>query len=491
MKPEAKRKVPPPVRGAAARVGRNTLALNVTMNLSNLLSLFITILLTRRLGVEAFGQYALLVSWVAVLASFSDLGLNTLTIRDVSRRKDLTNHYLTQVMVVRFAFSAVCYLVLVALGFLLHYEPLLRAGLAIMGGRLVVDATGGVYAYLFQAHERMGRQGLYMLSGTAARLLGVFVVLSLGGGVLDVCWVWVVVSVLTFAAVAFDGRNRGWVPSFREWRAADAVHLLKAAFPFAVVGSLQMCVMRTDSILLKSLAGNSAVGLYSAASSIVMAVGQAAQWFTLALLPVLSSSVENAVFLRVLYRSVKAVLFVALPVTVGGVLLAGPIVGLFYGPDYAASAKLLGVLLLSVTPFYLTALIFNVLAIRRPRRLMLLYAVLLVLSLSLNAWWIPAHGAMGSAWAKVLGDAVGLAVGLLLIRPDLEGPRIRMAWPITAALLGSLVMGVLIRLDPRLYWLVLGPVVYFGVLWALRALGPDDWESLRSIVRRRPAGEVS
>ncbi|HEY5038770.1 MAG TPA: hypothetical protein VIJ93_06850, partial [bacterium] len=55
--------------------------------------------------------------------------------------------------------------------------------------------------------------------------------------------------------------------------------------------------------------------------------------------------------------------------------------------------------------------------------------------------------------------------------------------PLLACLAASTLMGALIFLDPRLYWLVLGPVVYGLGLYLFGGLGEEDWMSLRSILK--------
>jgi len=196
----------------ARRVTRNTLALYGTEALSRLLSLALTLYLTRKLGVEAYGQYSLIVNWTAIVASFSDLGLNVLTIRDVAQDRKKAGFYLRNVLVLRFTFSTALLLVLMGIGFLLHYELILKLGLAVMGGRMVLDAVAGGYVYLLQAHERMGTQGLIVTGSTLVRLIGAYAVLESGGGVVAVCWAWVAASVVTVGVLAGVGARSRWVP---------------------------------------------------------------------------------------------------------------------------------------------------------------------------------------------------------------------------------------------------------------------------------------
>jgi hypothetical protein len=55
---------------------------------------------------------------------------------------------------------------------------------------------------------------------------------------------------------------------------------------------------------------------------------------------------------------------------------------------------------------------------------------------------------------------------------------------LAAAALASTVMGLGIHFDPRLYWLVLGPVVYGALLWLLGGLNAEDKASLLSVLKR-------
>jgi len=248
-----------------------------------------------------------------------------------------------------------------------------------------------------------------------------------------------------------------------------------------------MLYYRIDSIMLKSLSDNRSVGLYNAAYRLMEVALLLSQLFGLSLLPVLSSAQKDPeAFARLARRSFKALAFLAFPVAVGGTLLAGPLVTLFFGEEYRSAGPVFARLCLSVIPFYLANVYMNVLTIRGPKRLVLLFASLLALNVALNFILIPRSGPVGAATATVLSEGVGLLAGFWIIRRYLRTRRsVPLAWPVTASLAASALMGVCIARDPRLYWLIAGPVVYFAALVLLRALGSEDWDSLRSVLRRR------
>src|SRR6185369_3927948 len=75
--------------GRAGRVSRNTLFLYFSEGLGRLFSWATVAYLTRHWGdVGTYGQYAVAVNWISIFGVFSELGLNVLVVREVSRRKD-------------------------------------------------------------------------------------------------------------------------------------------------------------------------------------------------------------------------------------------------------------------------------------------------------------------------------------------------------------------------------------------------------------------
>lgn len=468
------------------RVSKNTLSLTVTEFVSRLLSFLLTAYLTRQLGIAAFGQYSLIINWIAIFSSFSDLGLNVLTIREVAADHSRSSYYLRNVVFLRFAFSSLFFVALFFLGLSLGYEDLIRLGLAIMGGRMVLDATMGGYVYLFQAYERMAWQGVIVTLTTLVRVAGSVVVLQLGGGIIEICWVWVVASLFAAIVLLVSGTRSGWTPRWKSWKAGDSWRVLKLSAPLAVSGSLAMMYYRIDSIMLKSLLGNEAVGLYNAAYRILDNTLIISQLFGLSLLPVLSASVgDPEAFARLAKRSFKALAYLAFPIAVGGFVLAKPIVVLVCGRAFEPAGSLFALLCLSVVPFFFANIYLNVLNVKKPVHSAVLFTILLLLNIALNLVLIPRFGASGSAVATLLSECFGLAIGFVLIRRYLQTrTSVQWGWPVTASILSALVMGAFIRLDPRLYWLVLGPVVYFLSLWLLRAVGPEDWASIRSVLKR-------
>jgi O-antigen/teichoic acid export membrane protein len=154
------------------------------------------------------------------------------------------------------------------------------------------------------------------------------------------------------------------------------------------------------------------------------------------------------------------------------------------GDKYLFAAPMFAVLILSVVPYFLSHVYCFALGVYDTFRLNLQFMVLFLLNAGLNFILIPKWGGLGSAWATVVCEFFGIALGFWMAAPYL--PHLRWASllrPLLACLAASALMGFGIRWDPRLYWLALGPLVYALFFWLLRGLEIEDWDSIRSILR--------
>lgn len=475
----------PAPKSRARRIIHNTFLLFSSEKAAQLFSLAAFIFLTRRWDVTTYGQYALIKNWVAIFSTFSDLGLNSLTIREVAHRRSLAGYYLRNVMGIRSVFSIVLVAGLAAIGAILHYESIVLVGLIIMGCRIVFDCTAGAYVYLLQAHEKMGIQGAIVVMGSVIRLGGIVAVVFLGWGLWGACGVWVLASIVALAVLIFIGLEKGWRLELSKWKWNEVRQVLAQALPLAAFWSLQTLYFQVDTVILKSLKGNESVGFYDAAYTFLRSTLSLSQLFGLSILPAFSAARDKkSDFGKLALRSIKLLLMAGIPITIGGALLANPLIVSFSGDKYLPSGQLFSVLVLSVVPFFISNIYINVLTIRNANWLNLLYFSLFMLNVGLNFLMIPIWAAQGAAWATVICEWIGMVWGLWLIRKDLA-TKVPMSIlrPIFMVLAAAGLMGISIHFDPRLYWLVLGPVVYGLLLWLFQGLDKDDMSSVRSVLR--------
>jgi len=474
----------------ARRIGHNVLSLFGSEAISRLCAWATILYMTRHwLEVSAYGQYATAVNWITIFITFSDLGFNVLVIREVAHRKDKSSHYLRNVMSVKLFFSSLFIVFMAFIGWILHYEPILRMAMIVISLRLFFEAISAAYVYLLQAHELMVYQGLVSMSSAFIRMTGVVLTIHFGGGVVAVCWVWVIESAISMIALVTLGIRNHWKPDFKTFQWKEAVSVLGAGVPLAAFGTFQMLYNRVDSVILKSLSGNEAVAYYDLASRLLLVVLLASNLFSVAVLPSLSAVQDNRDdFAKLAGRTFKSFAIMGIPMVVGGFLLAKPLMALLFDSKYSPSGGVFSIMSFYIIFYYLMKVPVNILAIKHTGKLIQLYSGMFVANLALNFLLIPKWGYMGGAYAMVICGILELAAGLWMIRDYFSGiltPTFFRGFGL--CLLAAAIMGVGIYLDPRIYWLVLGPVVYSLGLLLFRVLDESDWNSIKAILKIKKA----
>ncbi len=480
---------PPPSAssGRARRAARNSISLTSAEIFSRFFTWLTVLFLAHHWSRNDYGQYATAVNWVTIFSTLTGLGIGALAVRDVARDKSRSNDYLRTIVTTRAWTSLFFTAVLIFLGRLLHYEPLLCMAMGVLGLRLLFEAPGGGYSILLQAHERMALQGIISLGSAFLRMLGIVVVVYLGGRIVSACWVWVAVSVLTLIPLIAIGRRQGWSFQWSRLRWAEILDILKRSIPFAAFGTLQMLYYRVDSVILKNYSGNEAVALYDMAGRLLFVVFMVSDHFGISTLPSFSAARDQSEDLkRLATRSLKLLVLMGLPLTVGGFLLANSLMAFLFGPSYEAAGPIFALLALSIFLHFGTKPSVNLLAVQAPGRLTGLFFWLFILNVSANFLVIPRWGGTGAAAVSTFCELVFLGWVLGMTRGHFQILDFGFRRSLLAGVLASVIMGIGIHESPGLYWLALGPFVYGAIIWGAGGLNHDDLASLKSVLRIKP-----
>lgn len=229
----------------------------------------------------------------------------------------------------------------------------------------------------------------------------------------------IVLEVVIAATVAFGWALRqGWLADLLSWDLGVARSLLKESLPLFLAHSGTLLLLRVDQLMIFRMRGAEEAGIYAAATRLSEIVYAAGPLLIMTFMPVLARSfVGNAG----LYQRQCAWLFGAISlVGYGSVLFwffAGiDVVGLLYGPAFAASAPVLLVHGLATLPYLHGELRSAVLVIEKKTRWSIRCAFTgLLLNVGLNLLWIPSYGALGAAWATAVTYALVWFLSSLVI----------------------------------------------------------------------------
>lgn len=454
------------------------------------LSFAFSVLIVRRLGQDAFGQYTAVLAYVAIFAFIADLGLSPYSVREVARWRDLpdgterASALYSNVVALRLMLSALAIVLVVSMVWI-SGQPL------VMVGAVALSALG---------------LALYSIQGTSDAVLGGFERLDLVSGakvisqVTFVC-VGALVLLLGFGYYGLIAANLLGVAvmTYVCWQAIRKLgirltrafasqwpRLLRASFPFGVIGFTLGLSYKFDTVLLSQFRSDAETGYYNAAYSLVFSAVMLSNAINTALYPSLTrqSSSDPASLGRIYERALRYLLIVSLPVAVGGSVLAGQIVPFLYGNAFEPAIPALRIIVW-VAPLMFASEFLGYVVLIRDNERHAARAVLISTSVNVafNLILVPRYGLIAAAGMTVLTEAVLVSQYIWLLRHALRPMR----WGPTLVrpAMAAIGMGLaLMLIGPHVHVIVAivcGAAIYGALLLLLGALGSDELRFMRSL----------
>ncbi|HEY8681336.1 MAG TPA: flippase [Candidatus Dormibacteraeota bacterium] len=442
------------------------------------------------LGPGGNGRFQATVTYAALTSILIDLGFNTLYTREGARHPDQIPHYLRSVLSSRALFALPALAVLALTMRLSGLDSLLLPAFALM----VLSAYSNVLRSTFYAIGKLTFEAYAILAEAVVLLAGTLYGVQTHRGVDFFLWCYALsyaFSSCYFVAVITARKmvRWGW-----ELDLAFLASWFRKSLPFALAFVITTLYFKIDVPILLHFKGFTQVGWYGFATRPIESLLFVPVTLLNVAFPVLAvfHTESRERLLNATSRFYKTLFGLGWPITVGTVILAPGINGLFdrsgHFEEAAVALQILGagIFLMFVTNGFIAAL--NAM----DRQLLFTWAALvsLVVNVGLNLVLIPTYGYLGAAWATDATELALLITGWLMVRRVLGPvPVFRLSWRI---FLAGLTMGVVLYLIfrdahgwPVLLAILVGMVVYGGGLLLFRALEPEELALARRALLRR------
>src|SRR4051794_14050562 len=252
--------MPTIARDVTRQRAASDILMQVVVRIANLaLGAVVTALLVRTLGTAAYGQWSTTFIVIGLVAFFSTFGLEEIAVREAAREPDQEFDWLGSVMMVRLTLlGPVTLAALLAVVLLHESEEMLIAGVILA----LAMPFGGLSALGLMFKLRVDNRVPMIVLTLRSVLWGVAVLIIFlkGGGMIALSIAMVLTNlagtiVNALAARKLVGR---WPRPTRRY----ARPLVRAAIPVGTAGLLVIAYGRIDQVLVFTMAGAHAAGLY-------------------------------------------------------------------------------------------------------------------------------------------------------------------------------------------------------------------------------------
>jgi O-antigen/teichoic acid export membrane protein len=432
------------------------------------LALLAVRVMTGYLGVDGYGNLAIVLAITGLLVSVTDFGITTILARETATAPEQADMLGGTLLRFRLASAAGAIALAVAVIPFLPYPSEVKVGLLIgLVGTFFVS-VGRFPSAFFQLHLRMDLLAVLDVFYKAVSLLLVVAVV-----VLDLGFYALV------AAVAFAGFlwfSSSFAVSKRFWRIniqaapGRTRGLLRDSLGIWLVTIIGLLHFQGDMVLLSLLQPPAEVAIYSVAYKFVEQSFLLPGLFMGAVFPILARRIhENRErSLEVIQKAFAFLLLQAIPLTLVLAVTAGQLIRIVAPAEFDRAAEPLRVVSFSLPLIFASTIFFNVLILlNRQRALIGASLGSLALNMGLNLYFIPRYSYMGAAWTTLVSEAFAfvviflvakrayglrvdyaflgrLAVPTLLAGATVAAARALPATPTAVAALGVFVVGVVV-----------------------------------------------
>ncbi len=403
---------------------RNNVFLFGSEGAARALAFVLVVVAARWLGKEVYGRYASAVALAELLKLFLDLGTHQLLVREVASQP---SRLLGQLRVTLRAKGLLVLGVLGAvfiLGWAIDYRPDMRAIVAVALVATVFNSYAELWQAVFKGLERMSSVALARFVHALVRVGAGVVVIIAGGGLPGLITVYVASALvhMLLSRALLQRPLRSHPGSIDHPRLGE---LVAEAAPLSLVIIFVTFYNSLGTVMIHLMRPDAEAGWYNAAYKLVINLGVVASVVSQVALPVMSRSWDRNLtdFNEVVEKSFKFLLSFALPLGVGGALLAKPLILFFYGSDYGPAGRALAVLTWVVAAVFMSSVFYHLLiATRRQRLLAYLTGLGALTNLVLNLFAIPRWGFMGAAVSALITE-VGVLLGVVVASLPLVRPQ--------------------------------------------------------------------
>ena len=476
------------------RVARNVALLSGSLVATSLLTGLWTLFVPRRLGPAGMGLIVIAWSATNIFQALGSLGLRNFMVRELAADWRRTPELVGSAIMLRLATVVPCFAVIAIylrlghVGAELALVLLLATGVALF--TLLCDpllsALWAIERLEYQAYADVINKALLSVCGIALVLLG------FGATAL--------VALMCLAAAVVLGLSFYW--SRRYFTIDWQIHpsrlrqLVADSLPYWSYALFSTFYLWIDSAILAVLTNTAIVGWYGGPSKLFGFMMFIPVIVLTAWLPrLVAAFTESPERLRAAARvPTEQIMIFSLPVGVGALLVADPLIRYLYGPAFAGSVPVFAILALAVPATYFNIVAYQILVAAK-RQLTWTKAIVIasVANPALNLVLIRVfqarfqNGAIGAALSFTLTEWALMVVGLLVVRQFLQSQTLSRLARSALATLGMAAGVVAAHPLGLIAQIVVGALSFALLALLFRVVAPDKVsESLRRLRSRWP-----
>lgn len=448
--------------------------------------------LFRYLGPEGSGKFQFVLSFVTLFGVVIDFGIQQYVIKKISEDRSKAKIYFHNFLAVEVVMALVVYGAMVGTALFNGYEPMVVKAIMLAGIGIVLHGLTYPFLAVITAHYDLKKAALLNFIASFINFSVIFVTIWLKGSIVMLASQQVIFS--TIALVLYYQFIQKYIgpPQVLKGLSKLDLKLVKkifiAALPFAMLVGFSTVYNRIDVVLITKYLGYTQTGLYTAAYKFFDLIAFFPAVVSHSLYPLFASMMAENKLAEVrttLERYLRFMSAVALPMATGGMLLAGPIVRILAGEQFAEAANVLAVLVWAPAILFLYIVVNSLVISQLTKFAVVVTGINVVINIVGNLILLPRIGIMGAAIMTLVSESIQGIFYFYFVRRKIT--KFKFLVNLWQPFIASSVMGVVVFYLRDMFLLIpiaAGVVTYSLVLLLLGFFKKDDLRFFLSLMRK-------
>jgi len=453
---------------------KNTLWMSMGTFLNKVLALALLIYAARILGAEGYGQFTFALAFVSLLVVFSHLGLHPIITREFAREKENKDEFYSLVSL-KILLTFGSFILILGTSLFFITSPEIRSLVLLLGLFLLINNLIDMAYSFFHARQKMEYEAwLEIIQMVLMVSLGAFVLFRFPSPQ-NLSYAYLVSGAVSLLATFVFFNRKIFIVKLR-WDTSVWKKYLRMSWPLALIGLFGIVYASTDSVMLGYWNMFEEVGWYNAAQKIVLAGLIPMGLIGASFYPALSKfSKESREKLQKIWDSELEIMIVlALPLVVGGIILAPKIIHSLYSIEFSPSILAFQILIGTAGLIFLYRPMYDVMIVLdKQTKTFWITMAGAVMNVVLNLMLIPQYSLYGAAAATVITYVFVLLTIVFFIKKFtfIQFPVLRIILTFFVSALSVSFMYFILKYlwAYNIFFVILaGTAVYFSILFTIR-----------------------
>lgn len=412
----------------AKKIVSNTFSQFAGRVITALLAIISVKLISYYLGVDGYGMYATVYEFVGLFAIAGDLGLYTISLREMADSEGSEQKIYSNVITIRAVLTALVMVLVAVIAFFIpaYQGTVIPIGIMICAVSVWFNLFNSILTSILQYHLKMELSVIGLVIGKIVAVLtiaGTVYLISdlqlgfylvIGAGILGHAIMTIMSAYFArrFVKISFDF-------DFVYWK-----NLLIKSLPYGLALIFSTIYFKIDVVLISLLLGKTDVGLYAMPLRIIEVLAVLPLFFMNSVMATLTKAIKQgkAASERIFNLSMQFLLIIAVPIFVFFYYFSKDVILLIASEDFLVSATkyasddvLIFLAIGLVISFFSTLGSFSLVAYKQQNKVLLINLLGAIFNISTNLYFIPKFGFIAAAFTTIASEVLILILSMIFV----------------------------------------------------------------------------